>query len=87
MYLAFLNFGYLAVIFLFFFFSVSTIFHRMKIISSVFNTYIKTVLHFCGICSIHHINFNKIFSLTDKSYHFNYAVILFSFPLYRLNDL
>lgn len=87
MYLTFLNFGYLAVIFLFFFFSVTTIFYRMKIISNVFNTYIKTVIHFCGISAIHHINFNKIFSITDKSYLFNYAIMLFAFPLYRLNDL
>lgn len=59
----------------------------MKIITVVFNTYIKTVLNFCGICSIHHINFNKIYSVTDKSYHYNYIIMLFTFPLYRLNDL
>lgn len=87
LYFTFLFFGFLGVIFVFFFLNFENIFYRMKKLVLTFNMYIKTILLFCGVCRVHHINFNKLLNITDKSYIFNFFLLLFCIPLYHLADI
>lgn len=87
LYFIFLFFGFLGVIFVFFFLNFQNIFYRMKKLVLTFNMYIKTILLFCGVCRVHHINFNKLLNITDKSYIFNFFLLLFCIPLYHLADI
>lgn len=87
LYFLFMVFGFLGVLFLFYFLSQINIFHRYKSIAVLFNIYVKTIIHFCGVSNIHHINFNKLELAQDKPYFFNYILVLFTFPLFKLNSL
>lgn len=80
-------FGFLGVIFTFFYLSMMQIFYRIKKLSLVFNTYLKTLLHFCQVCDIYHINFNKLLNIIDKTYIYSFFLMFFCLPLYRLANL
>jgi len=83
----FLLFGFLGVAFTFFYLSMMQIFYKIKKLSLVFNSYIKTLLHFCQVCEIYHINFNKLLNVIDKTYIYTFFLMLFCLPLYRLANI
>ena len=56
-------YGFMGTLFFFFFLSLIDVFHRMKNISIIYNMYIKTIIHFCGITQIHHVNFAKFLNI------------------------
>lgn len=60
LFIAYLFVGFLGVLFLFYFFTQINIFHKYKTLSSIYNVYIKTIVYFCGVSSIHSINFTKL---------------------------
>lgn len=60
LFLIYIFFGFLGVLFLFYFFTQINIFHKYKTLSIIYNIYIKTVVHFCGVSNIHNINFTKL---------------------------
>ena len=56
-------YGFMGSLFFFFFLSLIDVFHRMKNISIIYNMYIKTIIHFCGITDIHHVDFAKFLNI------------------------
>jgi len=87
LYVIFAIFGFLGVIFVFYFISICTIFMKMKKLALIFNMYIKTILKFCYVGRVQHIDFNKLMNITDKAYILNFVMLLFCIPLYRLEDI
>lgn len=87
LYAVYIIFGFLGVTFTFFYLSMMQIFYKIKKLSLVFNSYMKTLLHFCQVCEIYHINFNKLLNIVDKTYIYSFFLMLFCLPLYRLANL
>lgn len=87
LYATFIIFGFLGLIFMIYFISMCTIFLKMKKLSLIFNMYIKTILKFCSVCRVEHIDFNKLMNIMDKAYILNFSMLLLCIPLYRLEDL
>ena len=87
LFVVFIVFGFLGVVFTFFYLSMMQIFYKIKKLSLVFNSYIKTLLHFCQVTEIYHINFNKLLNVIDKTYIYSFFLMLFCLPLYRLANL
>lgn len=85
--LTYLAFGFLGSLFLFYFWTQINIFHKYKTVSVIYNNYIKTMVHFCGVSSIHDINFTKLQVMHDRNYTFNYFIILFIFPIYQMGKI
>jgi hypothetical protein len=83
LYVIFLFFGFIAMLFFLFFLTFESIFYKMRKLVLTFNMYIKTILLFCDVCRVHHINFNKLLNVADKSYFYNYFLLLFCIPLYH----